>query len=121
MFGGKKARELEGVLREVMQELHSLQNSREVLERYLASVETRLKRSAQHIGVVRFNPFPDAGGDQSFAIAIMDEEKDGMVISSLYGRETSRIYAKPLEHGRSRYQLSREEMQAIEQAVGKHS
>lgn len=121
VFGGKKAGELEGVLREIMAELHSLKSSREEIERYLASIEIRLKRSAQYIGMVRFNPFPDAGGDQSFAIAIMDEKRSGVVISSLYARENSRIYAKPLENGGSRYQLSREETQAIEQALGKNS
>src|SRR3989344_746999 len=52
----------------------------------LESVERRIRRSAQHVGVVRFNPFHDAGGDQSFSIAIMDEKKNGIVLSSLYGR-----------------------------------
>ncbi|MEK7162541.1 MAG: DUF4446 family protein, partial [Patescibacteria group bacterium] len=61
----------------------------------------------------------DAGGDQSFSIALMDEKKNGIVVSSLYGRENSRIYAKPLENASSKYQLAKEELQAIEEALKK--
>jgi hypothetical protein len=117
VFGGKKAGDLEGVMRDIIKELQELKNSRQEIEKYLETVEKRLRRSAQHVGVVRFNPFQDAGGDQSFALAIMDENKNGLVISSLYGRENSRMYAKPLEKAASRYQLSGEELKAIEEAL----
>jgi len=117
VFGGKKAGDLEGVLRAITNELQELRNSRQEVEKYLETVEKRLRHSVQHVGVVRFNPFQDAGGDQSFAIAIMDENKNGIVISSLYGRENSRMYAKPLENASSHYQLSQEELRAIEEAL----
>ena len=119
LFGGRRADELEGVLREITKELQELHESREDIEKYLESAERRLKRSVQYVGVVRFNPFQDSGSDQSFAIAIMDEKKNGIVISSLYGREVSRLYAKPLEGGVSRYQLTDEEKKAIEAALAK--
>ena len=117
VFGGKKARDLEEVLRDVAQELSRLGKSEAEVEKYLESVEARLRKSVQHLGIVRFNPFPDAGSDQSFSIAVMDEGRNGFVISSLYGRENSRIYAKPLEKGSSRYRLSKEELEAIEEAL----
>ncbi|MDP3784593.1 MAG: DUF4446 family protein [bacterium] len=119
VFGGKKAGDLEGVLREITKELEELHKSREDIEKYLAEVEQRLKRSVQYVGVIRFNPFQDSGSDQSFAIALMDEKKNGMVISSLYSREVSRLYAKPLEGGASRYQLSDEEKKSIEAALAR--
>jgi len=119
VFGGKKAGDLEEVLRAVAKELQELDASREEIEKYLETVEKRLRRAVQHVGIVRFNPFEDAGGDQSFAIAVLDESKNGIVISSLYGRGMSRIYAKPLEKAASRYQLSEEEKRAIAEALKK--
>ncbi|HBT81473.1 hypothetical protein A2757_00110 [Candidatus Giovannonibacteria bacterium RIFCSPHIGHO2_01_FULL_48_47] len=119
VFGGKKAGDLEDILRAVAKELQELHNSREEIEKYLETVERRLRRSVQYVGVVRFNPFQDAGGDQSFSIALMDEKKNGIVVSSLYGRENSRIYAKPLENASSKYQLAKEELLAIEEALKK--
>ena len=119
VFGGKRPGDLEEVLRAVAKELRELDASRDEVEKYLETVEKRLRRSVQHVGIVRFNPFEDAGGDQSFAIAVLDESKNGLVISSLYGRGMSRIYAKPLEKAASRYQLSEEEKRAIAEALKK--
>ncbi len=119
VFGGKRPGNLEEVLRAVAKELQELGASRDEVEKYLETVEKRLRRSVQHVGIVRFNPFEDVGGDQSFAIAVLDESKNGLVISSLYGRGMSRIYAKPLEKAVSRYQLSEEEKRAIAEALKK--
>jgi hypothetical protein len=68
------------------------------------------------LGVVRFNPFEDTGGDQSFAIALVDRQGDGVVISSLHGRKETRVYAKPLKKGESAYPLAEEEKEAIARA-----
>ncbi len=68
--------------------------------------------------MVRFNPFKEIGGDQSFSIALLDSNNDGIVITSLYGREGNRVFGKPIKNGKSRYLLSGEEKKAIEQARG---
>jgi hypothetical protein len=83
-----------------------------------ASIERRLARSVQHVGIVRFNPFQDTGGDQSFAIALLDQHGDGVVFSSLHNRSLTRIYAKPVKSGASPLSLSEEEVQAVQQALG---
>lgn len=75
------------------------------------------QRAIQRVGVVRFNPFTDSGGDQSFAIALLDALGDGLVISSLHGRADTRIFAKQVRSGRSKHQLSAEEEDAIRQAL----
>src|SRR5205085_2148403 len=85
------------------------------LERELEAT-TRL--ALQKVGVVRFNPFQDSGGDQSFAIALLDQAGTGVVISSLHGRAETRIFAKTVANGRSRHALSDEEQQAIRTALG---
>ncbi|AZR74290.1 hypothetical protein BBF96_13290 [Anoxybacter fermentans] len=76
-----------------------------------------LQRCITKVGMVRFNPFKDMGGDQSFAIALLDRENNGIVISSLYGRTNSRFYGKPIIKGQSSYTLSEEEKEAIRRAI----
>ncbi len=80
-------------------------------------LELRSRGSLQHIGMVRFNPFEDTGSDQSFAIALLDDRRDGIVLSSLHGRGQTRVFAKPVEAGESKHTLSDEEAQAIRIAV----
>ena len=80
-------------------------------------LQAQLQTSLQHIGIVRFNPFHDTGGDQSFAIALLDHEANGIVLSSLHNRTETRVFAKPVQAGDSLYALSGEEEQAIAQAI----
>lgn len=72
--------------------------------------------SSQKISIVRFNPFGDTGGDQSFTIAVLDGHDSGYILTSIHGREGTRIYVKPLASGKSSYTLSKEEQQAFDQA-----
>ncbi|HKG56390.1 MAG TPA: DUF4446 family protein, partial [Candidatus Limnocylindrales bacterium] len=69
------------------------------------------------IGLVRFNPFEDTGGNQSFAVALLDAHGDGFVLSSLHGRGGTRVYAKALTNGRSESTLSGEESEALRLAL----
>ena len=80
-------------------------------------IDERTQRSLQHIGLVRFNPFDDTGSDQSFAIALLDDRRDGVVISSLHGRANTRLFAKSVAKGASPHHLSDEESQAIRIAI----
>ncbi len=80
-------------------------------------LEIRSRGSLQHVGLVRFNPFDDTGSDQSFAIALLDQRRDGIVISSLHGRDSTRLFAKPVEGGVSKHTLSDEEAEAIRIAL----
>ena len=89
----------------------------EGLKSMYETLEGRSRSSLQHVGIVRFNPFEDTGSDQSFAIALLDDRRDGIVLSSLHGRGQTRVFAKPVEGGESTHQLSGEEAQAIRIAV----
>lgn len=80
------------------------------------TLENRLQLALKHVGLVRYRAYEDTGGDQSFALAILDDARDGVVVSSLHGRGGDRVYAKPVKGGRSSYALSEEEQQAIVQA-----
>ncbi|MCX7680744.1 MAG: DUF4446 family protein [Anaerolineae bacterium] len=88
----------------------------ERLVAHAAQVDAALTRSLQGIGLVRFRAFEDTGGDQSFSLALADGEGNGVVISALYGREATRIYAKPIQKWLSSKVLTDEEAQALEEA-----
>ncbi len=98
----------------------------ELAERDIQSLRSRAEAlekigsmSFQKIGFMRFNPFADTGGDQSFALALLDHENNGIVISSLYNREGTRIYAKAIDHGTPKQALSDEEKEVLERAMSK--
>lgn len=72
--------------------------------------------ASQKISIVRFNPFGDTGGDQSFVLAVLDAHDSGYVLTSIHGREGTRVYVKPVDYNKSKYPLSDEEKQALKQA-----
>jgi len=80
-------------------------------------LETRQPRAFQRTGLVRYNPFEETGGNQSFALALLDADGDGWVLSSLHARTGTRVYAKAIVAGRSDTGLSEEEAAAIKQAM----
>jgi len=82
------------------------------------ALQDAVARAVQLVGIVRFDAFEDLGGMLSFAVAMLDREGSGVVLSSINGRNETRIYAKPVEHGGSRINLSGEEEEAIRRALG---
>ena len=86
-----------------------------------ASIEEIVKiiqGSYQKFAMVRYNPFRETGGDQSFSMALLDLRDNGIVITSIHGREVDRIYAKEIVNGKSKHNLSAEEVEAIKGATG---
>jgi hypothetical protein len=82
----------------------------------LPTVEGQAASGLQRIGIVRFNPFADTGGQQSFVVALLDARNSGVLISSLHSRQQTRVYVKQITEGRSETQLSDEETAALRQA-----
>jgi DNA gyrase/topoisomerase IV subunit A len=104
-------------LKEVLDYLKKLEKNYEEVSRELVEFKKECQKDLQKFGVVRFNPFKEVGGEQSFSIAVLDANNNGFVITSHYGRESNRVYAKPIENGKSEYQLSAEEEKAINKAI----
>ena len=98
--------------------IESLRDRLDGMHEVVGTLEKAVARSVQYVGLVRYNPFQEAGGDQSFALALLDKNRDGVIISSLHGRTSTRFYAKPVKAGASHISLSEEEMQALQQAMG---
>ena len=83
----------------------------------MKTLEEDLTKCIQKVGMVRYNAFKDTGSDLSFALALLDDKNNGVVLNGIYSREMSNIYAKPVQNGVSSYTVSEEEKQAIEKAV----
>lgn len=121
-----------------MQKLGNGKNIEEDLENYMYKVERVEKQNAeimnliqelkkdfeksiQKVGIVRYNAYKDTRSDLSFTLAMLDENNNGVVLNGIYSRETSNIYAKPVENAKSTYILSEEEQEAIRRAIGHNS
>jgi len=118
LLRGKNAKTLEDTILQLGKETNSLRSSNDLIKDYLEDVERRLKRSIQGTSTIRFNPFKGvgAGGNQSFATAFINEEGNGVVISSIYSRDRMSVYSKPLKNYKSEYELTKEEKEAIAEA-----
>ncbi|NLA27337.1 MAG: DUF4446 family protein [Firmicutes bacterium] len=82
----------------------------------LAAAEKKLKLAVAGVALVRYNAFREMGSDLSFSLALLDGNFDGTVLTSLFGREESRCYGKPVKQGKSSYPLSEEEIEVIDKA-----
>jgi len=102
-------------IKQLLSQFKDLKEGFKKISNKMEELNKNNKFSIQRIGIVRFNPFKESGGDQSFSIALLDGNKNGVVITSLYGREGNRIFAKPIKKGKSEYLLTEEEKEAIEQ------
>lgn len=93
----------------------------EKIIRRLAAEDQRqnqiLRGTVQHVGMVRYDAFEDVGGRLSFSCAMLDDRGDGVMITSINGRQDTRVYAKPIRRGESSHNLSQEEDAAIQQAL----
>lgn len=131
VFMMKKYRELNMRYISFMSKLNTGEKIDEVLSGYLKMVEemsekikemdcdikrleTNLRKCVQKVGIVRYNAYNDTGSDLSFTMALMDAEENGIVLNGLYSRDSSSIFAKPLVKGETKYNLSAEEIQAID-------
>lgn len=114
---GGDATSLDQVLEQQLLRIDSLSARLDALNRLHHELEAVAGHAIQKVGVVRYNPFSDTGGDQSFAMALLDAEGTGVVVSSLHSRTDTRVFAKPVQTGRSKYPLSDEEQEAIRKAI----
>ena len=116
IFAGTKARNLEEVMILLGEQMKELKEKQEKTNEHLEIVDTRLNKSVRNIETVRFNPFEDAGSNQSFAISFLNDEGNGVVMSSLYARDRMSIFAKPIVGGKSEFELSIEEKEVLEKS-----
>jgi len=104
-------------LKEILAQFKDLKKEVERISEGLENLKKESKFSVQKVGIIRYNPFSGVGSNQSFSIALLDGNNDGLVITSIYARDGNRVYGKPVKNGNSEYSLSEEEKKAIEKAI----
>lgn len=110
-------KDLKSLLSQILNTVQLNEKELKDLNSALKKVRNSMMSHIQKIGFVRFNPFPQTGGDQSFCLALLDEKDNGFVLSSLHSRDTTRFYAKTIKNGKADgYELSKEERKAIKNA-----
>lgn len=114
---GSSEKDLKSLLTEILQEIKIVKEEKaKILER-VEKQEEEGHFHFQKVGLVRYNPFSDTGGDQSFVLALLDGNDDGIVITSLHSRDQTRIFTKPVLKGKQLgYEFSKEEIEAVVRA-----
>jgi len=114
---GVSEKSLRTVLEELLKDMEVNKKDIDYLKEYSARIEKDGLLHIQKVGLIRFNPFKDTGGDQSFILSLVDGKGAGVVISGLYSRSGTRWYAKRVVNGKGvDYELSEEEKKSLKEA-----
>ncbi|MBR6268114.1 MAG: DUF4446 family protein [Selenomonadaceae bacterium] len=119
MMTGADGANIERMLIGYIDETKTVADENHRLDEETRRIDALLQTAITRVGIVRFSAFEGIGSDLSYAIAMLDSHNDGVVLSSIFGREDSRCYAKPIEAGKSNYKLTQEEEQALNDAMKK--
>ena len=108
---------LRGILEGQAKQIQRLEQAARSLNATDRRQEALIEGAVRRVGVIRYDAFEDVGGRLSFSCALLDDHGNGVVMTSINGRQDTRVYAKPITDGRSPYNLSIEEEEAIRQAL----
>jgi hypothetical protein len=116
-----KSSSIEEDLNRYVQDVELLKEENQRVLNYCKNLDDEIDNCIQKIGIVRYSAFKDTGSDLSFALAMLDEKNDGVLLNGIYSREMSNIYGKPIKNGKSEYTLSKEEEEAIYKAINSNN
>ena len=117
---GKDAKSLEDTIVNLVKDVESLDLEIQELFTISNKIHALANRGVHKVDMIRFNPFKDRSGDQSFAVALLDGNDNGIIISSLHTREGTRVYSKEIKKGNSpKHKLTEEEIQVLKNAMSK--
>ena len=119
MMSGVDGDNLERLLMGHIDEVHHVVEENQRLDAEYHRIDELLQQAVTRVGMVRFRAFEDMGSDLSYAVALLDANNNGVVLSSIFGREDSRSYAKPIVGGKSTYPMTNEEEEALKEAMSK--
>jgi len=115
---GISKKDLKTILNEIASSLKDAGKEIKAIQQDIDDIEDEMKAHIQKIGFIRFNPFSDTGGNQSFSFCLLDDYNDGIVITSLHSRDSTRIYSKKIKNGKAKgRELSKEEKEALKDAL----
>jgi hypothetical protein len=108
---------LRGVLQGQANQIKRLEDAVRTLNRTDKKQDVQIRGSVRNVALLRYDAFEDVGGRLSFSCAMLDDQGTGVVLTSINGRQETRVYAKPIHEGKSTYNLSAEEAEAIRKAL----
>jgi hypothetical protein len=111
--------DLEGLINSYKIVAEDLTQRSEKLEQVTDQITKEMEQHIQNVALVRYSAFEQGGGELSFSAALLDKKGDGVIFTSIFGRDEARFYGKPVKGGKSEYSLSEEERQAIKDAMRK--
>lgn len=117
LMRGVNNKNLHDMVISYLDRVDEVKEENEVMKQSFNEINGQLKTCIQKTSMVRYQAFEDVGSDLSFSIALLDGNHNGVVLTSIYGRNESTTYAKPIDKGISRYELSQEENKVLEQAI----
>lgn len=117
LLTGTSGANLEEGMHRILNQLEEVKKGQSDQQFIMNRLSQRIASQCGNVAIIRYNAFGETGSDLSFSVAIVDDAQNGVVITSIFGREESRVYAKPLTAGTSTYPLSDEEQAAIRKAV----
>ena len=112
-----KGNNIDEMIRKYVEEVESISRENKEIEKYCEKLDNKASLCINKIGLIRYNAYKDTGSNLSFALALLNQENNGIVLNGIYSRDTSNIYCKTVEKGSSSYALSREEAEAIKKAM----
>ncbi|MDD3570407.1 MAG: DUF4446 family protein [Lachnospiraceae bacterium] len=117
--GGKRRPEynMEYQFKEFHATASKMEERYETLAQLVRDMDKNMSKCVQKVGVIRYNPFDEVGGNLCYAVALLDTENNGVVLNGIHSRTGSFTYAKPIQLGVSEYVLSEEELKALEMAI----
>lgn len=117
LINGVDGKNLEELLFQQSDMILNVGEELDQISKKLKVLEAESKKSIKKVYSKRYNPFAGVGGDLSFSVALLNEENTGVILTSLYGNEENRIYLKPVEKGKTVYNLSPEESEVVKKAM----
>jgi len=116
LFANSNGDNLETTLNRLFEQIDDCKKKQDDQQFVMNRLSQKMSSTSGNLAVMRYNAFGDVGSDLSFSLALIDDQQNGVVITSIYGREESRIYAKPIENGTSAYHLTEEELAVVKKA-----
>lgn len=114
--GDAKVDNVELLLADNSRKIQDIFTEVNLIKQDIKKLEGKFAFAIQYVGIVKYNAFDNVGNNLSFSLALLDQFKNGVIITSIYGRDFTTIYGKPIQYGKSDYQLSDEELEAVDRA-----
>jgi hypothetical protein len=116
LVGDTKREDLKNILEGLFEKQDQVEQNFQKVLATIGNFERKSAGNIQKIGIEKFNPYSEAGGNHSFALCFLDGNENGFILLSLHSREDTRLYLKEVKQGRAEYELSKEEQQALAKA-----